>query len=66
MFFFKACPKCQGDLHVDRDSYGTFVKCLQCGLLRDVSNWTELSNIVNSRQVSKLLVKQLEDLELTA
>ena len=25
MFFFKACPKCQGDLHLDRDSYGAFV-----------------------------------------
>jgi len=36
MFFFKACPKCQGDMYVDRDRYGAFVECLQCGLLKDV------------------------------
>ncbi len=37
MFFFKGCPKCHGDLYVDGDSYGAFVECLQCGLLRDVN-----------------------------
>ena len=31
MFFFKTCPKCQGDMYLDRDSYGTYRKCLQCG-----------------------------------
>ncbi|MFQ6026509.1 MAG: hypothetical protein ACE5Q6_03220 [Dehalococcoidia bacterium] len=36
MFYFKACPKCCGDLYVDRDQYGTFVECVQCGLVRDV------------------------------
>ena len=36
MFFFKACPKCHGDLYVDSDSYGSFVECLQCGFLRDM------------------------------
>ena len=30
MFWFKACPKCHGDLHRDRDVYGTYVTCLQC------------------------------------
>ena len=36
MFFFKACPKCHGDLYLDSDGYGTFLECLQCGLLRDL------------------------------
>ena len=36
MFFFKACPKCHGDLYEDSDGYGAFLECLQCGLLRDV------------------------------
>ena len=36
MFYFKACPKCQGDMHLDRDMYGAFRKCLQCGLIDDV------------------------------
>ena len=35
--FFKACPKCGGDVVVDRDQHGRFFKCLQCGLLRDVA-----------------------------
>ncbi|MFQ6027112.1 MAG: hypothetical protein ACE5Q6_06450 [Dehalococcoidia bacterium] len=36
MFYFKACPKCSGDLYLDKDQYGTFVECVQCGLVRDV------------------------------
>jgi len=31
MFYLKACPRCKGDVHPDRDSYGSFHKCLQCG-----------------------------------
>ncbi len=31
MYYFKACEKCMGDLYLDRDSYGSFLKCLQCG-----------------------------------
>ena len=36
--YFKACPKCRGDVIVDNDPYGWFFKCLQCGLLRDVAS----------------------------
>jgi hypothetical protein len=36
MIFFKSCNRCQGDMHVDSDSYGWFVKCLQCGFQRDM------------------------------
>ena len=35
MIFFKACPKCQGDLYFDRDVYGLFFKCIQCGFMKD-------------------------------
>ena len=31
MFWFKSCPKCQGDLYKNSDVYGTFISCLQCG-----------------------------------
>ena len=31
MFWFKACPKCQGDLHRDTDVYCSYIACLQCG-----------------------------------
>jgi len=36
MFYFKSCKKCQGDLSLDRDAYGDFLKCMQCGTLIDV------------------------------
>ena len=36
MFYLKACPKCHGDMYQERDLYGTFVECLQCGLMKDV------------------------------
>ena len=38
MFWLKGCPRCAGDLFRDRDQYGLFVSCLQCGLSRDLSN----------------------------
>ena len=31
MFWLKACPRCQGDLLGQSDSYGSYIACLQCG-----------------------------------
>ena len=36
MFYFKACTKCQGDLTLESDAYGLFLKCMQCGKNTDV------------------------------
>ena len=36
MIKFKGCPKCQGDLYLERDAYGRYVNCLQCGFTRDL------------------------------
>ena len=30
MFWFKTCPKCQGDLYRETDLYGSYIACLQC------------------------------------
>ena len=38
MFWFKLCPRCSGDLFEDRDQYGAFITCMQCGFTRDVPN----------------------------
>ncbi len=32
----KGCPKCQGDLYLNRDSYGKYLNCLQCGFMKDL------------------------------
>jgi len=36
MIYFKACPKCGGDLTDERDIYGKYLRCQQCGLHRDL------------------------------
>ncbi len=35
MLYTKACPRCTGDIKLDRDNYGVYAKCLQCGFNRD-------------------------------
>lgn len=35
MLYTKACPRCSGDVKLDRDNYGVYAKCLQCGFNRD-------------------------------
>ena len=32
----KGCPKCQGDVLTDCDTYGWYEQCLQCGYSRDL------------------------------
>jgi len=36
MIWFKACPKCQGDLCLDSDHFGKYQTCVQCGYLKDL------------------------------
>ena len=37
MFYLKGCSKCHGDLTLEQDAYGAFLKCLQCGKLTEVN-----------------------------
>ena len=41
MMFLKGCPKCSGDMLLNRDIHGQYVACLQCGYLRDVKDERE-------------------------
>lgn len=36
-FYFKACPKCRGDMYLERDAYGAFRQCLQCGRIVELA-----------------------------
>ena len=39
MMFFKSCPKCiDGDLIKNDDHFGPYLKCVQCGFMKDVSS----------------------------
>ncbi|MDP3063110.1 MAG: hypothetical protein Q8O40_07870 [Chloroflexota bacterium] len=35
MVILKACPRCRGDLNSDRDIYGEYLECVQCGYIQD-------------------------------
>ncbi len=38
MLRFKSCPRCRGDVLIDKDVYGWYEQCLQCGYQRDLKN----------------------------
>ncbi len=38
MLNLKSCPRCGGDVNVERDWYGEYESCLQCGWSRDASD----------------------------
>jgi hypothetical protein len=40
MYWLKACPRCAGDLREEKDIYGPYVGCIQCGhVLTDEDEW---------------------------
>ncbi len=42
LFWFKACPRCKGDLFLEKDEYGPEWTCLQCGYRRDIMKSTKV------------------------
>ena len=40
MLTLKNCPRCQGDMHSNRDVYGSYAECLQCGHMDYTSTTT--------------------------
>lgn len=38
MLYLKACPRCRGDVKYERDMYGKYLECLQCGFLLSAKN----------------------------
>jgi len=53
MLWFKQCPRCQGDLHNDRDTYGHYVACLQCGYYLPDGEVADLLNLNGSQRVEQ-------------
>ena len=45
MWKFKNCPRCQGDLFIDKDLDGWYEQCLQCSYrheLKDIAEFKKL------------------------
>jgi hypothetical protein len=36
-YWLKECPRCQGDLQEEKDFYGQYISCVQCGFIPDAS-----------------------------
>lgn len=48
MLWFKCCPRCRGDLYEDRDRYGAFIACVQCGYMQDTTSDTLAALVTHS------------------
>ena len=46
MLRLKACPRCRGDMHDNRDEYGIYAECLQCGCMRDEEDAKRLARLL--------------------
>ncbi len=37
MMWLKSCPRCKtGDLYIQKDWFGPYIQCLQCGYMKDL------------------------------
>jgi DNA-directed RNA polymerase subunit M/transcription elongation factor TFIIS len=39
-----SCPKCKGQLLLEKDNYGLYQQCLQCGYLHDLKTFPVLDS----------------------
>ena len=53
MIFYKACPRCNGDIHINRDIYGTYKQCLNCGNMQDIETSEAKGALVNTAITKK-------------
>lgn len=58
---FKSCPKCSGDLYLNRDCYGSYLNCFQRGYIKDLDS---LENPVTKKPVP--VAAEAMDLPLAA
>jgi len=42
MWRLKGCPKCKGDMFLDKDIDGWYERCLQCGYNQDLEPMVEV------------------------
>ncbi|MFL2644567.1 MAG: hypothetical protein ACJ0KI_02710 [Dehalococcoidia bacterium] len=47
MLHMKSCPKCAGDVSLNKDYYGYYATCLQCGWSKDIDK-TKVSVVVTN------------------
>lgn len=60
MFWLKACPKCHGDLHMESDTYGPYIACLQCSRYLTNDEEARLKLSIPVAGVRPCLIAQME------
>jgi hypothetical protein len=60
MFWFKHCPRCSGDLFEDRDQYGPFITCMQCGFAKDVAKTHQGVLVITSKPVPAPVIPRFD------
>lgn len=51
---FKACPRCGGDIYIERDEHNTYyLACLLCAYKREFNSQGELMTPLKDRAFSK-------------
>ena len=50
MWRFKSCPKCKGDVFLDKDIDGWYERCLQCGYNQDLKSIVQIKEQLSGRK----------------
>lgn len=58
MLYLKSCPKCHGDVYLDRDGYGAFLTCIQCGRTSDLPDQASSMERAARLEVQKWLASR--------
>ncbi len=58
MLMLKACPRCRGDLYIERDFYGQYKECIQCGHMEDIAPAPRLYRQDTARRSRNKVVKK--------
>ena len=57
MLRLKACPRCKGDVVFERDAWGWYEQCIQCGYLRDLQNEDEVERQQTKEEETQVRLK---------
>jgi len=52
---FKSCPRCGGDLFIDREVDGLYEQCLQCGYLHPLPSEVAVRNSHEPKEESVIV-----------
>lgn len=48
----KSCPRCRGNLYIDKDIYGWYEECFQCGYLMFLEQINETGEFIPAQVIN--------------